>query len=710
MKQGNSKLNSKWIGGIKNVTLEKCPASYVGKVFDLQTVPARAEFRVAAAGWIEVCVNGKKIGDEVLYPATCQPDKRISEVVFNTAPYLGVGKNEITVLLGNGWWSQLTGKIWGFEHAGWHDREIWVNGNIAPMIRGEFIADGKQLFVTDADWRAWDSPIVFNQFRNGEYYDARLELTRHNERAAYVATWGPVAEIAADDSVPCRAFSCGLPVKEISAKDGGIIYDFGRNISGWCEIEIFGKSGAKITLDHDESLDNTGKALKNQVHSLGGPKFGEPVVDHDEYILRGAPDGEIWHPRFTYHGFRYVHVKTEGEVELRSLRQIFVHSDFSKSGELKTSDVLFQRLQNGTVQSYLSNFVGIPTDCPHREKNGWTGDAQLACETGLWNFKSADGYRHFVRMMLDSQAPNGAVPCILPYCHRFGMAWGSGPAWDAVLFTMPREVYRFTGDDSLAREAYPAMKKYLKFAMTKMEADGLFDYGLGDWCSPVASVGSNLTDSAIVWSFFRDLAFWAKRFGEKDVADNAVTVCAEIKSAFNEKFYKGGGVFEDGSLTALAAPLYFKGLCNEAEEARTLNTLLEKVRGCRHTCAFGILGAKWVPRVLAESGYVDDAWKIFTQREAPGYQWWFDQGEDTLWESFSGGDSHNHIMFGDLSAWAYEYVAGIKIIEPGFAKVEFKPHLPEGVQSFEASFDSPRGKIIVKLDRGKEPECLFEEV
>lgn len=703
-----NKVNPMWIGGARTVTLEKCPAFYVGRKFELDSVPGNVVFKVAAAGWIEVCVNGVKAGDEVLFPVTCQPDKRISEVVIGITPYLKAGENEITVLLGNGWWTQLTGNVWGFDRAAWHDREVWEDGSCAPLIMGEVIADGNLLFVTDDSWRAWDSPIVFNQFRSGEYYDARLGLCRHNERAPFVAAWGPVAAIKQDDSVPCRVFECGGPVREIKAAEG-IIYDFGHNISGWCEIEVQGKSGARLLLDYDESLNETSTDLKHLVHGLGGPSRGEPQIDHDEYILRGGDTPEKWHPRFTYHGFRYLQVRIEGEAELKSVRQCFVHSDFESTGSISTSDPLFRRLHEGTLRSFLSNFAGIPTDCPHREKNGWTGDAQLACETGLWNFRSADGYRHFTRMMIDSQAPNGAVPCILPYTHRFGLGWGSGPAWDAVLFTMPREIFRFTGDDSLAREAYPAMKKYLEFAAWRKESDGLFNYGLGDWCSPVDTAGTNITDSAIVWSFYRDLAFWAERFGEGEVARDALAECEQIRRDFNAKFYKGDGIFENGSLTALSVPLYFRGLCDEAAEQKTLQKLVEKVRECGHKCNFGILGAKWVPRVLSEYGYTDDAWKIFTQRENPGYQWWFDQGEDTLWETFDGNASHNHIMFGDLSAWAYEYVAGIKIVEPGFAKVEFKPHLPEGVDSFEATYDSPRGKISVVLRSGMDPVCKISE-
>jgi len=498
--------NPGWIAGGDSVSLEKCAAPYVGKTFVLDAKPQAAELRLAVCGWHEITVNNRRVTSAVLSPVTCQPDKRIGEVVYDLRDSLFAGTNKVVVLLGNGWWSQLTGTIWGFENAPWHQKGGWelprMYGHLPPMVSGRLTVDGRTVLVTDGSWRAWDSPVVFNQFRNGERYDARLEGVVTNERAVAVH-YAPPGVVTREDAPPCRAFTLNGPRRTIAAKDGATIYDFGHNIAGWCEIVLTGPRGARVTLDYDESLDAAGTSLKGHVRTLG--RDYEPPVGHDEYVCAGRGE-ERWHPRFAYHGFRYVKVTAETGVKVTDLRADFVHSDFKPAGSIETSDPLFTRLQDAVRRSYLSNFVGIPTDCPHREKNGWTGDAHLACETGLWNFDSADGYRHFVRMAIDAQRPNGAVACILPACPIFGYGWGSGPAWDAVLFVLPREVYRFTGDDSLAREAYAAMKRYRAFIATKEQPDGLYEYGLGDWCPPEGHkmVSANLTDSAYVWSFDRD--------------------------------------------------------------------------------------------------------------------------------------------------------------------------------------------------------------
>ena len=664
------------------------PAPMLLKEFALDAKPKKAVFSVAVAGWCEVYVNGEKVGRDVLSPVTCLPDKRLSSVAHDVAPFLKKGENVVEVLLGNGWFNCFTKDVWGFSSASWLG---------APKLCGEFVADGKRLFATDGRWMARDSAIVFNALRNGEYYDARREGSRANVRAVKVED-APAVAVSPEDAAPCRAFDPIFPVRSFPAGNGGTIYDFGSNRAGWCEIEVMGEAGAKVMIDYDECLSPTNTLLGDIGIFIRRNNDPRPA-QHDEYTLAGKEGGERWHPRFTYHGFRYAQVRTEGKVELKSIKSVFVHSDFDSVGSFKISDLVFGKLQDATCRSYLSNFTGIPTDCPHREKNGWTGDAQLAMETGLWNFDAKAGYVHFLRMMLDAQKPDGQVPCILPCTEKFGYGWGSGPAYDAILFEIPWQIYRFYGDDAPAREAYHAMKKYLSFVGGKAREDGLVKHGLGDWCAPKGTKVAPvlLTDSAYVYEFNRRAAFWADRFGEPSVATKCREKAAKIKASFNREFYKGGGIYAGGEPTSLAAPLYFKGLCADGEEKKVAEELLRRIRENGHKAMFGILGAKWIPRVLADYGHIDDAWRIFTQPDAPGWAIWT-KDNDTLLESFddtAGGTpvSHNHIMFGDLSAWAYEYAAGIVPLEPGFKKIAFRPHVLEGVDSFVATHKTLFGEI-----------------
>ena len=687
-----------WISGD---TLDPAkPAPILERTFTLSAAPSNAVFEIAVAGWCEVQVNGVKAGQNVLSPVTCQPDKRLSRVRFDVTGMLRKGENRIGVLLGNGWFNTFTKCSWYFADGTWL---------AAPQIRGSLAVDGRTLLVTDGAWRAYDSPIVFTALRNGEWYDARLEGRRPHERAAKVEKYSPAGRESPEIAVPCREFETFKPVRTVRSPDGADIYDFGANISGWCEIEMEGARGAKLTFDYDESLTPSNTLLGHVVKHVTRHKDPR-LAQHDEYTLAGRAGGETWHPRFTYHGFRYVKVTKSGEASVKSIRARFVHSAFARAGSLETSDASFSALQAATMRSYLSNFVGIPTDCPHREKNGWTGDAQLAMETGMWNFAAKDSYVHYLLMLLDAQRPNGAIPCIVPCSHKFGYGGGSGPAWDTILFEIPWQLFRFCGDDAPARRAWAGMKAYLDFIETKADADGLFAYGLGDWCAPdrndIADV--RLTDSAYVYSFNVRAAFWAERFGDPRYAVARRRRAERIRAAFNAAFHKGGGLYGKGRWTELAAPLFFKGLCADGEEKAVAARLVEAVRANSHKASFGILGAKWVPRVLADYGYVDDAWRLFVQPEQPGWMHWLTFGDGTLRECWDDRNSHNHIMFGDLSAWAYEYVAGIVPVEAGFRKVAICPHFPKGVDSFSATHRTPHGEIRVSWRRNGDGRPIVE--
>ena len=218
-----------------------------------------------------------------------------------------------------------------------------------------------------------------------------------------------------------------------------------------------------------------------------------------------------------------------------------------------------------------------------------------------------------------------------------------------------------------------------------------------------------LTDSAYVYMFNRRLAFWAERFGEGEYAVERNDAAAKIKAAFNRAFYKGDGLYEEGHLTSLAAPLYFKGLCADGEEEMVARRLVETVRAKGHRAYFGILGAKWVPRALADYGYADDAFRIFVQPDVPGWAHWLQFGDGTLREHWDDFSSHNHIMFGDLSAWAYECAAGIVPLEPGFREIAFRPHPVEGVDSLVVTHKTPFGEIRAGWKRvDGEPKLICE--
>ena len=371
---------------------------------------------------------------------------------------------------------------------------------------------------------------------------------------------------------------------------------------------------------------------------------------------------------------------------------------------------MLNALQRNTVQSYLSNFTGIPTDCPHREKNGWTGDAQLAMETGLWNFKAEKACTHFLELFADTQRPSGQLPGIAP-SGGWGFNWGSGPAWDILLFEYPWQMYLFCGNTENIRRFYGNMQSYIEYCNGMSEND-LIRFGLGDWCHHTRSaiVTTELTSTAYYYYAVTRMVEFANILGKKSDAKQYAELAKKIRTAFNKKFCHKDGTYASGEWTALAAALYFD-LAEEKNRKKIAEKLVKMVRANGHKVNFGILGANYVPRVLSDFGYADDAYKLITQPEYPGWGWWVVQGATSLWEMWNGSSSQNHIMFGDISAWMYQYPAGVTPLKeaPGFKKFQIKPEFIKDLSFVRMCHESPYGVIRSEWKRNKNKiVCEFE--
>lgn len=693
------KWNGVWIN-IGKTMLTPSPevgrAPYLRKTFTCSSNPRKATVSLCGLGWHELYVNGKKADDRVLAPAVTQYDKRVSYIDYDVTGLLKPGKNAVAVLLGNGWYNCHTAEVWSFDKAPWRD---W------PKLICDIFIDGQLAAKSDSSWKFHDSPVTFDALRNGEHYDARLEIPGFADADFDDSAWQnavqcppPGGLLCEEDELPCRIMKEYQPVKETFIFAHQTVYDFGTNLTGWCEIQVRGSAGDRVILEHAEQVYPNG----NICQELNSACIKKDGFQMDIYTLKG--EGlETFHPHFTYHGFRYARVQFDfpsgNKPQIASIKAQFIHNDFPSAGSFQSSDETLNRLQQITRQTYLCNFTGIPTDCPHREKNGWTGDAQLACETGLWNFNSKSGYLHFLRILADAQRPNGQLPGIAP-TGGWGYNKANGPAWDSMLFEGVWQLYLFYGDAEPARELYGNMKRYISYC--EMQAnENLVGFGLGDWCHPdmLRTAPAELTSSGFYYQDTLRLAKFAGLFGKLDDARHYAALAEAIRQSFNRKFYKGNGIYADGCMTSLATPLYF-GLA-EQDHALTAQRLAETVEANGGRIDFGILGAKFVPRVLAEYGYAETAFELITQPEFPGWGFWVKSGATTLWEHWNGMYSQNHIMFGDISAWMFRYPAGAApaFDAPGFRRFTVKPCFIPQLNHVRMTHNTPYGELRIAWER-----------
>jgi alpha-L-rhamnosidase len=497
--------------------------------------------------------------------------------------------------------------------------------------------------------------------------------------------------VTAQFNSPIRVTQTIKPVKVTETQPGVFVFDMGQSFAGHNLLRVRGKAGEKVTMRYAERLKKDG--------NLDTDDIAQHVVRHDplkrfqqdEYILKGG-GLETWEARFCYHGYQYVEVTGyPGKPTLESIEGKFHHSDVQPIGEFACSNELFNRIQTATHWSYLSNLQSIPTDCPHREKNGWTGDAHLAAEQGLLNYDSATVYAKWLNDLKDEMRPSGELPGIVP-SSGWGYEWGNGPAWDSAYILIPWYMYEYLGDTRVLAEHYPTMKRYVDYLTSRAKGQ-IVSIGLGDWAPwktetpvPVTSTGYYYRDVLVI----RDAARILGKGTDARYYDELATL---IRQDFAKEFVDEGGKVANGSQAAQSTALY-QGVGQESMRPAFFKNLERGVES--RGLDTGILGTKYLLHTLSEGGRLDLAYRITTQTTQPSWGWWLAQGGTTLWEQWTGAESRNHIMFGDISHWFYRWIAGIRPLEPGFKKVEIVPGVVGDLTWARAKHHSIYGPIAVE--------------
>jgi alpha-L-rhamnosidase len=697
-----SDWSAQWIGRpgvhIGNYAAPVLPSPIFRKSFELAPDAVSARAYVCGLGYFELYLNGQRVGDHVLDPIVTQYEKHVGYISHDISGMVRDGENVVSMMLGNGWYNTHSTDVWHFDKASWREYPKLI------LQLEVTYADGRvERITSNSSWRVTDGPLVFDGLRNGETYDAREEKTGWNAAGYDDSEWqqaqvvaGPPGELFSQQAPPCRVVEAieAVSIKEV--KPNVWVFDFGQNIAGWVKLKVAGEAGTEVTLRYGERITETGELDQQHIATF----ISNGDFQTDRLILAGRGE-ESFETRFTYHGFQWVQVEgLPSAPTSETLIALVVQSDFASAGEFSSSDETLNSLQKLTLWAYRGNFVGIPTDCPHREKNGWTGDAQLACETGLYNFDAATAYAHWLGSIADAQRPSGQLPGIIP-TGGWGFNWGNGPAWDSALIIIPWQMYLFQGDKFILETLYDNMKRYVDFAFNLAD-DGLIKYGLGDWCAPdmTKTAHRDLVTTAILCGDCQIMSKVAAIVGKHYDIEHFDSLGEQLRSAWRAAFLNEDGGIANNDQTSLGGALHY-GLLDECEMAGVAQRLRQAVADANYQPTFGIVGAKWVPRALADAGYVEEAFQLMRNEEYPGWVHWLKQGATTLWEHWHGRSSRNHIMFGDISAWMYKYLGGISPIEsyPAFERFTVEPKLVSTLQWASAKHNCSYGQISSEWKR-----------
>jgi alpha-L-rhamnosidase len=685
-----------WISDVNDVNLK--PAPYFRKEFTTSKKIRSARAYIAVGGLYELYINGEKIGNHRLDPTYTRFDRRTLYVTYDITKNLQDGKNALGVLLGNGWYNHQSTAVWYFHKAPWRARPAFCMD-----VRLIYDDGSVETITTDKSWKTSLSPVIFNSIYTAEHYDARLEQPGWSTTNFDAKAWkdviyraAPSPNITAQVLHPIRNVEEVKVKKMVKLNDTTYVFDLGRNISGVSKIKVKGEAGTVIRLKHGERLYPNGHVDISNIDVHYRPTDNTDPFQTDIFILNGKNE-EVFMPRFNYKGFQFVEVTSRGALTQESLTGYFMHSDVPVAGKISSSDAMLNGIWFATNNSYLSNLFGYPTDCPQREKNGWTGDAAIAIETGLYNFDGITIYEKWLADHRDEQQPNGVLPAIIP-TGGWGYEWANGPDWTSTIAIIPWNVYLFYGDNKILGDNYDNIKRYVDY-IDEHYPSGTTTWGLGDWVPVKSKASVELTSTCYYYTDVSILARAAKMFGKEEDHRKYAALAAKIKDEFNRKFLdRAKGIYASGLQTELSVPLFW-GLVPDDMKTNVAGNLAKRVEADGFHLDVGLLGTKAILNALVDNGYPDVAYKLAMQDTYPSWGWWIKNGATTLYENWNINSKNdislNHIMFGEVGAWMYKSLAGIRPdpSQPGFKNVIFQPYFANGLTEFSAFHEGPYGTI-----------------
>jgi alpha-L-rhamnosidase len=719
------------------------PAPFLRSCFESNKVVDQARLYITSHGLYEAYLNGQRVGDWLFTPGNTDYNKRLQYQVYDVSGLIRTGENCMGVILGDGWYR---GSINSQSKRNSHGTKVGV----LCQLQIKYTDGSEQLFCSDGSWKTNTGPIVMSDMKKGEVYDARLEMPGWAQVGFDDSRWENVLEVPFDrkvlitsESVPVKKMEVLEPVGIIRTPKGETVIDFGQNIAGYVIMQVKGTRGDVVKLTHSEVLDKNGNFTT--FYATLPAMYGQKNI----YTLKGD-ENEIYEPHFTVHGFRYVKLEGyPGKVNSKDFTAVAIYSAMEQTGYFDCSNEKINQLHNNTVWSMKGNFLDIPTDCPTRERAGWTGDAQVFVHTGSLLMNDAAFYAKWIKDVASQQYPNGMIRNVVPdkpvdqlrsNAGRGTLPPGSS-GWGDAMVIIPWTLYEMFGDKTILEAVYGSMKKWveyerenaknshwtkkLKLRKSNQEKQELIwdtKYHLGEWLEPDVLIRTcwkdilrNMvfSDPIVATAYYENsvrlLGKAAGVLGKKEDEKEYLTLADDIKMAYINEF-----INEDGTTTFYPdrqAP-YVRainfGYYTEQLKPKLLAQLIERIKEKDWHLFTGFLSTPFLLPVLSDAGRTDIAYKILTQEDNPSWLYAINKGATTIWEDWEGINekgaptgSHNHYSKGAVVSWLYEYLCGIQLDPetPAYQHFFLMPTLVDDLSYASASFLSPYGEITSKWEK-----------
>lgn len=704
-----SDWQAKWITGNYKVNKkQRYPVDCFRKVFSAGAVK-KARLYATACGVYEGQLNGKRIGDFILAPGVTDYRRRLQVQSYDVTKLLKNGENELSFQLADGWYRGSVG-AWGLKNQYGTETKLLAQLELT-------MTDGTlQTISTDGSW-AWsnDGPIRFADNKDGEIVDA---ARTPSYRGKAKETAHPVIPTASNNVAVTEHER--LKPQIITTPSGKTVLDFGQNIAGYAEFTLNARQGQRVFLRFGEMLDEKGEFTQKNIQ-CSNKKITTPL-QQVEYTCK---EGENhYKTSFAIFGFQYVLVETEVPFRAEDFTAIAVYSELERTGWFESSNTLLNQFVEATVWSARDNFADIPTDCPTRERHGWTGDAQIFFDTAGYLLDSAAFFRKYLNDMYDWQKKNGRLPQIAPMggVDFYMNVMNGSVGWSDAGILIPYRFWKLYGDDSLLRRHYEGMKKYARFMISRCgkwggpyakplgvkgpEKKYLVNRGqsYGEWAEPADVYAMKWLDfaephpevstayTAYVMGILEEIA---RTLGKEEDILLYHEYHEGCKKAYQALAERPKFSLDTDRQARLVRPLAF-GLLDEEQTKFARKRLLQALEHYGWRLGTGFLSTPLILEVLAEID-MEAAYRLLENEEMPGWLFMPKNGATTIWESWEGTQAQdgiaslNHYSKGAVCEWLFKTMCGIRV--EGENHFTIAPR-PGGHFTYaKASYDSVYGRV-----------------
>ncbi len=675
--------------------------------FQVDTGLRWARLVISARGLVEPWLDGQRLTEDRFIPGWTDYRQRLHYRLFDLTDRLTPGAHCLGAIVAGGWWK---GQI-GPWPAG-----FYAGDNDPLQVLGELhlgYDDGRhEVIASDASWQAGHGAVLEASLLHGEHVDGRRCDPAWCTVDASDAGWLPAAQrerdsvrLLAHPGVPVRVLA-ELPMRSCTpAGDGSWIYDCGQNLAGIVRLTLDQPAGTIIRLRHGEMVEPDGSLYVDNLRSAKAT---------DCYICRGEP-GEVFEPRFTFHGFRYVEITGLREpLPLCALRVLALGSDTPEAGRFTCSEPMIERLQSNIRWTMRANFLEVPTDCPQRdERLGWTGDAQVFAATAIGNADCEAFFRKWLADIDDARGDDGGIPDFIPARVRGS---GADAAWGDVATVLPHVLALHYGDPDLLAAAWPLMRGWCDYCAQYVEADGTRrrNFCYGDWLAPdndAPPTGKALMDRSgktpkalIQTAYYIHSCRLAARAGEAAGDQTAAAAlrqrAAAARAAFHRTFVHADGRIGEDTQTGYVLALAFD-LLDPAQRPVAAAHLAADIHRRGDHLATGFVGITDLLPMLADHGHLDLAYALLHTQDYPGWGYSIAQGATTIWERWNGWvagqrpddpmNSYSHYAYGSVGSFFYRWICGLAPLEPGYRLARIAPHPDGGWRHAGYRYDSIAG-------------------